>query len=362
MTMLLQLIALSIISLVRVSTKEILILGESGNGKSSLIKHGFKVTEQVPIGHSKHSETKSVYAYHTPDTPGLFKGFTIYDTPGFEDTAGFSNDEIVQLIEAELSQIDSNEAVIDGMVLMVGTWHVRDHTTLHLTDYMQLFGEDMLPSLSVVVALWDCDVNLKKATRDGASMRDHLQTELSALVAKSTKYRDTGLKVPIIYVDSKNPDDEELETLKNTLSKRKPYKLGNLQNRKIRIEELFALEMTNQSNYKNHSENIIDYEMQMVKTQAVKRTSVQREETKCGGPEWSFNVGFFRLSGSLKCKTVKKWVPEDVIVDLEKEEKVPITKQNVTQILKNEVEYYWDVAKQKYKQELLAQFLNRKKK
>eukprot|EP01083_Nonionella_stella_P144328 450430_1 len=212
-----QLIVLSAMSLV--TTKEILILGESGNGKSSLIKHGFRVTEAVPIGHSKHSETKSVYAYHTSYTPGLFTGFTIYDTPGFEDTAGFSNDEIVQLIEAELSQIDSNEAVIDGMVLMVGTWHVRDHTTLHVTDYMQLFGEDMLPSLSVVVALWDCDVNLKKATRDGASMRDHLQTELSTLVAKSTKYRNTGLKVPIIYVDSKNPDDEELETLESTFIK-----------------------------------------------------------------------------------------------------------------------------------------------
>ena len=125
-------------------------MGKTGAGKSRAIKQLFNVIEYVPIGHTLDSETKNVNCYHPADK-SLFAGDEICDSPGFDDTEGLSNDEILEITEVAFTELNATDSHIDGMILVVKTIDNRDASALYITNYIDLFGEEMLPNLMIII-------------------------------------------------------------------------------------------------------------------------------------------------------------------------------------------------------------------
>ena len=340
--------------------KRYLILGETGDGKSTMIKGVVSVVEHVPIGRGYDSETKNVDVYHSSQK-SRFAGSEVHDTPGFEDTAGLSHDQILELIEVSFAEIDRNESTIDGMILVIGSKQQKIRSMLHITQYLELFGEEMLQNMMVVINRFEYALKEAEAMERFYELKAHLTVSLEQMV-KNSNMASSDYKIPLIAMDCRDPTNEQLRMFENKLLSLQPYRLKNMnQKRQARIQQIFEEIIANKDNYKELVENIIVHQNVTVKRQELKRESVTKERKVYVGPSWKVDVGIVSFSGSPKYATETVEVPVDVIVDLEEQQVIPVNQQNVTKVLKNEELVYWEIAKKKFKEELREQFTAKKR-
>ncbi|XP_075885943.1 uncharacterized protein LOC142890627 isoform X2 [Nelusetta ayraudi] len=146
--------------------KAILLLGETGTGKSTLINtlmnqalgvqwednvwFHFVENEQQSDGEQRNqadSQTSDVIVYQLCGFEGkpLPCSLTIIDTPGFGDTRGIDRDDIVKvrLLELFRSGEGVHEISAVGLVLKASENRVSDRLRYIFDSVMSLFGKDM---------------------------------------------------------------------------------------------------------------------------------------------------------------------------------------------------------------------------
>lgn len=136
--------------------KVILMVGETGTGKSTLINSMINYImgvrwehkiwlEAIEISeHQTESQTKAVTVYevYAPNSPFVL---TVIDTPGFGDTEGFDKDRRVAEALQQLFRSEDGIHEIHAVCLVLNATDVRLHERKHyiLDEILSLFGKDM---------------------------------------------------------------------------------------------------------------------------------------------------------------------------------------------------------------------------
>ncbi|KAF1377976.1 hypothetical protein PFLUV_G00206400 [Perca fluviatilis] len=140
--------------------KTILLVGETGAGKSTLVNYAmgveweddvwFQIVEEEKRRLSQ-SQTSDVIVYQIcgfEDKP-LPYSLTIIDTPGYGDTRGIEYDDIITQRLLDLFQSDDGVHEIDavGLVMKASENRLSDRQRYIFDSVMSLFGKDQGPHL-----------------------------------------------------------------------------------------------------------------------------------------------------------------------------------------------------------------------
>ena len=355
----------------------VLILGQSGHGKSTTINNVFKASKEASIGHGLSSETKTVSSYHSLIDKN---DYLIYDTPGFYDTDGLTTDEILEFIDIELQMIDTQDTSnIDSILFVVSTNKNRDSSTQHLLGAVTLLSDKMLESLIVVInhfAKYDkCEMNsqddntniMSSRSRNGQCTSDmqktisYIEGQLKMLVAMC-KDCNKNIKIPLVTINCLNPTDTQLKNLFNTIrdgDRIKPYELRHLNNAKEEIQLIYNKILDDPSSYKDQINTIVKNETAIITKQALKRIADTINVKKCYTTGKNY-AGIYK-SSKIKCVTEQAPVQRDVVVDLQEEQIIQVPHEVVEKVLKNEKSVYWEVAKREYKKQVYQRIKGKNK-
>ena len=130
----------------------VIVMGETGSGKSSFIK-AVSIDSNVAVSHSLRSCTHGVVGY-----PFTLKGLavTLVDTPGFNDTE-ISNQDVFRLIVEWMVESYKDGAMLKGIIYMHRIVHNRMTGTSMKTLNMlrELCGSSFLENVALVTTMWD---------------------------------------------------------------------------------------------------------------------------------------------------------------------------------------------------------------
>ncbi|KAM6896905.1 uncharacterized protein FYW49_018290 [Xenentodon cancila] len=177
------------------TNKTILLVGETGTGKSTLINAlvnytmGVKFEDEVwfqIVEDEKRSQTESqtsdviVYEIFGFEDKTLPFSLTIVDTPGYGDTRGTDHDAVVSQRLFDLFRSDDgvHEMNVVGLVLKATVNRVSDRITYIFDSVMSLFGKDLEKNIITLMT-----------HSDGMPPKNALQALLSANIkcAKNEK-------------------------------------------------------------------------------------------------------------------------------------------------------------------------------
>eukprot|EP01084_Bolivina_argentea_P021832 40589_1 len=181
------LIVITIISVICSMGKRIFFMGKTGSGKSTAINKVFSAIEFAPIGHTPDSMTSNVDIYHSSNQT-IFAGYEEYDSPGFGDTGGLTDAQILELTEVALSKLNVNESYIDGIILVIKTLDNKDPSALYISNYIGLFGEEMLPSLMIIINKFAYALQSEEAMEKFRELKVHARLKMEQIVHESKKY------------------------------------------------------------------------------------------------------------------------------------------------------------------------------
>uniref|UniRef100_A0A3P9DA90 Septin-type G domain-containing protein n=1 Tax=Maylandia zebra TaxID=106582 RepID=A0A3P9DA90_9CICH len=150
------------------TNKTILLVGESGTGKSTLINAlvnytmgvkwedevWFQIVENVNTSQTE-SQTSDVIVYEIFgfEDKTLPYSLTIIDTPGYGDTRGIGCDEIViqRLLDLFRSEDGVHEIHAVGLVMKASDNRLSDRLSYIFDSVMSLFGKDMEKSIVALI-------------------------------------------------------------------------------------------------------------------------------------------------------------------------------------------------------------------
>ncbi|CAI5670299.1 unnamed protein product [Oreochromis niloticus] len=167
------------------TNKTILIVGETGAGKSTLINALFNYTIGVKwedevwfqiVEEGKRSQSESqtsdviVYEIFGFEDKTLPYSLTIIDTPGFGDTRGAERDEIVirRLLQLFGSDNGVHEVHAVGLVMKAADNRLTDRLMYIFSSMMSLFGKDVEKNIVALITHSDgaTPKNVLKALED----------------------------------------------------------------------------------------------------------------------------------------------------------------------------------------------------
>ncbi|XP_005953167.2 uncharacterized protein LOC102303457, partial [Haplochromis burtoni] len=148
--------------------KTILLVGETGAGKSTLINTLFnysmgvkwedQIWFQIVQEEEKsqgESQTSDVIVYEIFDFEGnsLPCSLTIVDTPGYGDTGGFKCDDIIRerLLDLFRSDDGVHEVHVVGVVMKASDNRLSDRLMYSFDSVMSLFGNDVEKNIVALI-------------------------------------------------------------------------------------------------------------------------------------------------------------------------------------------------------------------
>ncbi|KAF7337186.1 G domain-containing protein [Mycena sanguinolenta] len=149
----------------------IAVLGATGTGKSSFIR---LVTgdDTVCIGHSLQSDTSEIV--YTSSVNDDNRQLTFMDTPGFNDSEGLSDIDILRMIGNDLYHAYGENKLLHGVIYMyniantrVGGMNLRNIRLLE-----KLVGPKCLMNVVLVTTMWET-VRLSDGERREAELRSN---------------------------------------------------------------------------------------------------------------------------------------------------------------------------------------------
>eukprot|EP01083_Nonionella_stella_P133398 405554_1 len=225
-----------------------IIMGPSGPGKSSLINFiTNKGTQVAKEGATYHSETLTTTLYGIPEF-----NLQLIDTPGMQDTTGYTNEEIAELIKSALfeQRLDS----ISGVVLMFDATQVRIHLATMIDGVIRIFGSQMLQHL--VIAF---NKNDQIDANEQQSILEHCATTLPPIYAQF-KIEPIRIADRVIFIDTKGSFSKYLSVLHSAIVSNFDGKGMNIReyHQKLmdEIERHYQMELEDPNNYRTWIEKI----------------------------------------------------------------------------------------------------------
>lgn len=185
----------------------LIILGESGNGKSSFV-NCLLGKEAAKIG-SGDSVTREPEAFKIDSGP--LSGICLIDTPGFNDSKGLSNAAIVASIVGTVKSMGSKTLL--GLVLIQSIKRNRIMVRLVMEEMKKA-----LPSLGYATMIVITGMAKYNKTDD-----DHK----TILMTIEKQRAETGLKVSPVFWDNKTPMPDQLGDFTRKLSSLSPIELDD---------------------------------------------------------------------------------------------------------------------------------------
>ncbi|XP_074523615.1 uncharacterized protein LOC141788608 [Halichoeres trimaculatus] len=195
------------------TNRTILLVGETGTGKSTLINAltnyamgvkweddvWFKIVEEEERAQSE-SQTPDVIMYEIFGFEGkpLPFSLTIVDTPGYGDTRGTEQDDIVskRLYDLFRSENGVHEINVVGLVLKASENRLSDRSRYIFDSVVSLFGNDMEKN---IVCLF--------THSDGRKPKD----ALGAIKAANVKCAMNEMDVPVFFLFDNTQKDDRTE-------------------------------------------------------------------------------------------------------------------------------------------------------
>ncbi|XP_031604068.2 uncharacterized protein LOC116326796 [Oreochromis aureus] len=201
------------------TNRTILLVGETGGGKSTLLnallnytmgvkwedRVWFKVVEEVEKSKSE-SQTSDVIVYEIFgfEDKTLPYSLTIIDTPGYGDTRGIKHDDIISKRLLDLFQSDDGVHEIDavGLVMKASDNRLSDRLMYIFDSVMSLFGKNLEKNIVALIT-----------HSDGSRPENPLQ----ALEASQIKCAKNKKNQPVYFLFDNSPYEDRTE--ENTSSK-----------------------------------------------------------------------------------------------------------------------------------------------
>jgi GTP-binding protein EngB required for normal cell division len=157
--------------------KYVIVLGESGVGKSTLINsivnylHGVQITDSFRLQLVKEdtrqnvsmSQTSTVNMY-TIESPFLKFPIVLIDTPGYNDTSGIGRDKETDAQLERLLTEDVKAVHLICFVAKANTIRITDTQKYVYKKIVDLFGEDITENLTFLFTF--CDNNLPQVSKE----------------------------------------------------------------------------------------------------------------------------------------------------------------------------------------------------
>jgi GTP-binding protein EngB required for normal cell division len=310
-----------------ISAKLFLLMGETGVGKSSFINWNIQ-KKLAEIGEDYSSMTQYVKKYNNSIGND---NFTLIDTPGIFDTAGLSNEDILNLIQLELLKMETLD--LSGVIVILDGKRIRQRIGEIASSVQQILGNECLIKSTIFM------INKFNSLSelDKSEIKSHLQSELKKL----------GVDNNLICIDTFDNLFDYWTEIRNKIFNFQGCPLNFFKNFSQKVKEYYDLELVDQNNYVTELKKIL-------KTKEVEKTKTEMKtesypERDCRRVCTS-HLLMFCLNKRWVCSTYyrEKTVPYTIKWTVTETYEVEESKRR----LKNELTFYENKAKQKLVDEM----------
>lgn len=327
--------------------KQYVVLGETGQGKSTFIDKSFRSSYRCKIGKGRKSETLVVEPYyHSENTPDQLKNCVFYDSMGFLDTENWKEAEILEQIAIGILKARTKNETIDGFIIFESTKSTRSRLKQFFAELQSIFSVDFVRSTIVAINRYS-----NQTEEEVQEVLAETRETVSEIISCS---RIIDFNIPIVIINCDAHADIEIANLSRALSTLQPYQLKNLAKKKQEIDKIYQDMINDSSNMRIVIKPSIIYRSEINTTQ-VKVESTRSEQHVYDEP-WFYLFGL-----PIGNKKVNRWdnVPFTEIKEVQVEVMKPeIHEEEIIRLI-NSNEYYKELALKTYVDRNMSMYLDK---